>query len=110
MAIHFVIYEKPNCESCRLTKRWLAEHGQHFRTTNHRGESNLVDINANDPLKRAWSHQKIVKFREAGYDRFPVVRVRDDATGDVQLLINLGKASATDMKKHLTVFVRSGAF
>ncbi|AJI44109.1 hypothetical protein LCAZH_2951 [Lacticaseibacillus paracasei] len=27
-----------------------------------------------------------------------------------QLLINLGKASATDMKKHLTVFVRSGAF
>ncbi|EPC54245.1 Glutaredoxin family protein, partial [Lacticaseibacillus paracasei subsp. paracasei CNCM I-4270] len=51
MAIHFVIYEKPNCESCRLTKRWLAEHGQHFRTTNHRGESNLVDINANDPLK-----------------------------------------------------------
>ncbi|MFT8773743.1 MAG: glutaredoxin [Lacticaseibacillus paracasei] len=83
MAIHFVIYEKPNCESCRLTKRWLAEHGQHFRTTNHRGESNLVVLNANDPLKRAWSHQKIVKFREAGYDRFPVVRVRDDATGDV---------------------------
>ena len=72
MAIHFVIYEKPNCESCRLTKRWLAEHGQHFRTTNHRGESNLVDINANDPLKRAWSHQKIVKFREAGYDRLPI--------------------------------------
>ena len=82
MAIHFVVYEKPQCESCRLTKRWLLAHHQHFRTTNQRGESNLVDTSAEDPLKRAWSAQKVVKFRADGYDRFPVVRVRDDETGD----------------------------
>ena len=83
IAIHFVVYEKPQCESCRLTKRWLLAHHQHFRTTNQRGESNLVDTSAEDPLKRAWSAQKVVKFRADGYDRFPVVRVRDDETGDV---------------------------
>lgn len=69
MSIHAVIYSQPNCIKCKMTSDRL----QKVMRVNH---EHLFD-GGNDE----WSNKKIDKFRDQGYQSFPVVRIYDDETG-----------------------------
>ena len=38
---HVVVYEKDNCQACRMTKRWLDQHGVEYTTDDITEPGNL---------------------------------------------------------------------
>lgn len=60
----FEIYTKPHCPACRMTQRWLDDHGQAY--TVHDG-----------PAVAA-------KLRDEGWQQFPVVYVDKDGWSGYQ--------------------------
>lgn len=41
-----VVYEKPNCQACRMTKRWLDKHGIEYETDDITTDANLTAARA----------------------------------------------------------------
>lgn len=82
MAYHFVLYTKPNCVKCKMTKRLLDQYHANYQTTyyNRPDQPNLIDLNDPNPTRRAWSAAKIAKFKAQGIQSMPVVKVVDDAS------------------------------
>lgn len=86
MGIHAVIYTKPNCPQCMMTKRVMVATGLDY-VDNYYGnakESNLLDISSDNPQKRSWSENKINKIKERYHiNSLPLVKVVQDDTGEM---------------------------
>lgn len=86
MTNHLVIYSKPNCVQCKMTKMLIQKLNYPY-SDNYHGDlhlNNVIDINSNDSKKREWSEHKIQSLiRKTGLHKMPIVKVRDNDTGAI---------------------------
>lgn len=81
--IHAVIYEKPRCPQCKMTKKWLEDNRHTLEWTNlyygNENETNVIDINATDEKKKEWSLEKVSKLK-AKYQiqQLPFIKIVDE--------------------------------
>lgn len=83
---HIVIYTKPNCIQCKMSKQLLDK--LHYPYSDNyygnKDETNLVDITSSNKQKRIWSEQKIDSLkRKTKLRTMPILKVRDNKTGEI---------------------------
>lgn len=78
--LHIVIYGKPNCFPCSMSKKYLVENDIPHTDCYYGNpeETNMVDVSSTNQKKREWSEQKIEKLKATyGAKAMPVVKVVD---------------------------------
>ena len=74
--VHAVLYTKPKCVQCKMTKKKMEALGFPY-VDNH--EDNSIDITSSDKRKRNWSIQKIEKLKEKyKIGQLPFIKIVDD--------------------------------
>lgn len=80
--MHAVIYTKPNCVQCRMSRSVMEKNHLPF-IDNYYGDTNKtnsIDINSNDNQKRSWSEHKIESLKSKyGIRQLPFIKIIDDS-------------------------------
>lgn len=79
--MHAVIYTKPNCVQCRMSRSVMKKNNLPF-IDNYYGDANKtnsIDINSDDNRKRSWSERKIESLKNKyGIKQLPFIKIIDD--------------------------------
>lgn len=60
-----IVYEKPNCQACRATKRWLDQHNVEYVVADITEENVLTEMKA-----RGFMEAPVVMVGEEGWSGF----------------------------------------
>lgn len=79
--IHAVLYTKPKCVQCKMTRRKMTVLNFPY-VDNYYGdchEDNLIDVESSDEKKRNWSIEKIEKLKQKYHIKsLPFIKIVDD--------------------------------